>query len=311
LLPLWRGVQEAAQAKLAMGRVDPTVNVAADDGERLGGGFGALRDGASDLGGPRRRTALDSIAKDVNRHAAVVLEGAPEGLADLDMAGDGSEQQQQQQQQGRDTSSIAVALAAQQKAAAAKTAAAASAAVAGDGDSVSPERLREWQERAASALDDLTLDERHKQYTPLNITDPRSYFDSTAAAMADGPDGKQPTHHHHQQQQQQFTGAAAQSAASADAASALLAALDAIQPLALPNPPCDPDLASAVVLELSQDRDEELIREFGHVAAAALQLPPQDRTHGVQSLLLVSACRLGQEQGVREGRCMLGRRLCL
>jgi hypothetical protein len=143
---------------------------------------------------------------------------------------------------------------------------------------VSPERLAEWRQRAASALEDLTLDERDKQYAPLNIHDPRAYFDAAAGGGA-ADDGKQ------QQPQEQHKQPAGDGRSGGCAP--LLAALAAVQPLALPDPPCDPLEAAAVLLDLSQDQDEDLVREFGPVAAAALQLPPQDRTHGLQPLLLV------------------------
>lgn len=274
-------MQEAVRAKQAVSRVDPTVNLAADAGERFAGGFGSLRDGASDPAAAVRGAARDSIARDINRHAAVVLDGAPEALPDADGGGGGGGAHGEQQQQV-ETGRIAAALVAQQKAAAAKAAAA--PRQAGDG-SVSPERLQQWQERAASALEDLALDERDKQFAPLNIQDPRAYFD--AGAAAGGAEGKQ------QQAEPGATAASGTAAAAAEAGARgsgglLLAALAAIQPAALPDPPCDPDLASAVLLEVSQDQDEELVREFGPVAAAALRVPPHDRTQGLQELLLVS-----------------------
>ena len=232
-----------------------------------------------------RRAHLDTIARDINRHAAVVLQGAPEGLADMNGSGSAAADGPAAGKKGQDseTARIAQALAEQQKraaAAAAGSSAAASGSSGGGGgkdDSVSPERLAEWQERAASALEDLALDDREKHYAPLNIQDPRAYFDAAAAAGG-AADGK--------------PGAAKQgpAAAAAGPAAALGAALAAVQPLALPDPPCDPALASEVLLELSQDQDEALVAEFGPVAATALQFPLHDRTHGLPPVLLVRAC---------------------
>lgn len=269
----------------------------ASAGERLsggGGGFGSLRDAGSDPAAAMRRAHLDTIARDINRHAAVVLQGAPDGLPDLDggssTAADGSAPATKKGQDS-ETARIAQALAEQQKRAAA-AAAGSSAAASGSGgggkdDGVSPERLAEWQERAASALEDLTLDDREKHYAPLNIQDPRAYFDAAAAAggAADGKPGAA-------KQEPAAVGTAAAAAAAAGPAAALAAALAAVQPLALPDPPCDPALASEVLLELSQDQDEALVAEFGPVAATALQYPPHDRTHGLPTVLLVrgAAC---------------------
>jgi transcription initiation factor TFIIH subunit 1 len=288
-------LQEHLRAKQAMARADPTVNLAADAGDHFSSGFSSLRDGNSDPTAGRRRTALNSIAQDINRHAAVVLEGAPEGLADLGSGGGGGGQEQQQQQpQG--TAHIAAALATQQKTTAAARAARATAGGGdADPDSVSPERLQEWQQRAASALEDLTLDERDKSYAPLNIQDPRAYYDSSAAAAAEadaaaaagGGEGKK------------AAAGAAKGGAAGDAAGGLLPPLAAIQPLALPNPPCDPAMATAVLLELSQDQDAELVAKFGAVAASALRYPPQHRSRGLPPLLLVSP-----RGGLRAVACM-------
>lgn len=213
----------------------------------------------------------------------MVLQGTPEGLADLDGSSSAGEGPAAKKGQDNETARIAQALAEQQKQAAAAAGSSAAASGSGGGgkdDNVSPERLAEWQERAASALEDLTLDDREKQYAPLNIQDPRAYFDATAAAggAADGKPGAA----------KQDASAATAGLAAGGPAAALVAALAAVQPLALPDPPCDPAAASEVLLELSQGQDEALVAEFGPVAATALQYPPHDRTHGLPALLLVS-----------------------
>ena len=250
-------------------------------GERLsaGGGFGLLRDAGSDPAAAVRGAHLDTIARDINRHAAVVLQGAPEGLADLEGSASGSQQPPAKKGQDRETARIAQALAEQQKRAAAAAVVSGGAGGSGGGgqdDSVSPERLAEWQQRAASALEDLKLDDSEKHYTQLSIQDPRAYFDAAAAGgAADGKPGALKPE------------PAAAAAAGAAPGAALAAALAAVQPLALPDPPCDPGLASEVLLEISQDQDSALVAEFGPVAAAALQYPPHDRTHGLPPVLLV------------------------
>lgn len=284
-------LQERQRAKAELGRVDPTVNLAADAGERFAGaGFGSARNAARDPEAALRSSRLGGIARDVNRHAAVVLGGAPEALDRLGEGGGGG---------AADTARIAAALAEQQTAAAKAAAARAAKGKAPAGgagppgqeaEEVSPERLAEWRARAASALEDLRLDDRESAYLPLNIQDPRAYFDagSAAAAAAAGTDGKPVP--------QQANGAAeeAQKGMAAGRARGLLAALAAVQPAALPNPPCDPALAEQVLLELCQDQDASLVREFGPAAAAALQYPPHDRAHGLPSMLIVrllSGCR--------------------
>ncbi|KAL4434287.1 hypothetical protein ABPG75_000728 [Micractinium tetrahymenae] len=299
--------QERQRAKAEVGRVDPTVNLAADAGEHFAsGGFGSARDGTRDPAAALRSTHLGAIARDINRHAAVVLGGAPDAL---DRLREGSTGGAGGGAAAADTARIAAALAEQQTAAAKAAAARAAkgkapvggAAAAGQGEAeeVSPERLAEWQTRAASALDDLRLDDRESSYMPLNIQDPRAYFDAgtgaAAAAAATGADGKLAA-----KQADGSTAAAAAaipSAAGTAAAagagaladggtSALLAALAAVQPAALPNPPCDPGLAEQVLLELCQDQDASLVQEFGPVAAAALQYPPHDKAHGLLDMLI-------------------------
>ncbi len=287
-------LQERQRAKAEVGRVDPTVNLAADAGERFAsGGFGSARDAGRDPDAALRSTHLGSIARDINRHAAVVLGGAPEALDRLKESGGGGAA-------AADTGRIAAALAEQQtaaaKAAAARTAKgkapAGEAGAAGqEGEEVSPERLAEWQARAASALEDLRIDDREGSFLPLNIQDLRAYFDagSAATAAATGDAAKQAD-----------SGAAAPAAAPAAAAGGtqadgggitpLLAALAAVQGAALPNPPCDPQVAEQVLLELCQDHDASLVQEFGPVAAAALQYPPHDKAHGLPDMLIVSAC---------------------
>ncbi|PSC72434.1 putative RNA polymerase II transcription factor B subunit 1-1 [Micractinium conductrix] len=259
--------QERERAQAAMSRVDPTVNMAADAGEHFSAAaYGSLHDGTRDPQAALRASHVDSIARDINRHAAVVLRGAPEGLAGLEAAPSGADAGADNTPQHANTGKIAAALAAQQKAAA--KAAAAGGGSSGD-EALSADRMEEWQQRAASALDDLRLDDPESRYLPLNIQDPRAYFDAAAAAGMAGSG-------------EAGGGAGGRTAAAAD----LRRALAAVRPAALPSPPCDPQLAGAVLLELSQDQDASLVEEFGPVAASALQYPPQDRARGLPPVLL-------------------------
>ena len=262
-----------------MSRVDPTVNMAADAGEHFSAAaYGSLHDGTRDPQAALRASHVDSIARDINRHAAVVLRGAPEGLAGLEAAPSGADAGADNTPQHANTGKIAAALAAQQKAAA--KAAAAGGGSSGD-EALSADRMEEWQQRAASALDDLRLDDPESRYLPLNIQDPRAYFDAAAAAGMAGSG-------------EAGGGAGGRTAAAAD----LRRALAAVRPAALPSPPCDPQLAGAVLLELSQDQDASLVEEFGPVAASALQYPPQDRARGLPPVLLVGLGK-GWWEGMR------------
>ena len=288
-----RLTQEHERAKQAIGRVDPTVNLAADAGEHFAsGGWGTAcsDDGRDPASAAARRggSRHDSIARDLNRHAAVVLQGAPEGLADeLEAAGVGGGAEQQ-----ADTGRIATALASQQKAAAAAAAAAAEAAQpggagggsgvgngsGGDNGGVPAEVLEEWRQRAAPALEDLAPDDSWRQLVPLTIQDPRAYHDFDSSGSGGTPVAAEVT---------AVAGKAKAAAAPGGGGGGLLAALAAIQPLALPDPPVDPQLSSTVLVELGQEQDEALVAEFGPVAASALRFPPQDRARGLQPLLLV------------------------
>ena len=272
---------EAAAAKRRLAQVDPTVNLAADSGERFtqgAAGFGAGHDARVDPARLVQGLPLGSIARDVNRHAAAVLEGLPEGLAEASAAGGGAPGAKP------DAAAIAAQLAAALQARAVAAAAAVGAAGAGGsgpGAEVPPETRRLWQQRAAVGLDDLRLDDSSSRYDPLTIEDPRLYYDQGAKAEPKGEPGvgKESTAAAAAAGQKAAGGAGAALADGAEAAAgaaaeAVLQSLAGVDPWALPNPPCDPGLARAVLLELSQEEDEATVREFGPVAAAALASPP-------------------------------------
>ncbi|KAL3682676.1 hypothetical protein R1sor_000698 [Riccia sorocarpa] len=148
-------IQNEARKKIK--RVDPTLDIAADmaDDYTHLPGRGIYRDGnkeeAEYVGGKSR-----SIMNDINRHAAVVLEGRPlDGLSVT----------------GADTAAVAQALAIAQQA------------------QVDSEKPEELEVRRLERLRDMTLNDdlqgpQEAPHVPLTIQDPRKYFDSQAAAPA-------------------------------------------------------------------------------------------------------------------------------
>jgi hypothetical protein len=129
--------------------------------------------------------------------------------------------------------------------------------------------LEEWQARAASALEDLTL-ENKAEMVPLDIKDPRAYFGTAAAAggggIAAGENNK-------------F------SAAKTDGVDAKKKktrttengfSFTEIDAAALQNPPCPPDLALSALLEVGREENEDLICQFGPMAAVAMSKHPKD-----------------------------------
>ena len=261
--------QQAAAAKTRLKSVDPTVNLVAEFGERWSTGeFGVGQSvvngegkptmpasgavlGKSSTGGGG--SALESLARDLNRHSAQVLEGALEGLTEEGTAGD--------------TVSIAekVAAAVQNYAKVHKTT---------SESEVSKELLEEWQTRAASALEDLTLDNK-AEMVPLDVRDQRAYFGRGAAiaeraletiTMAPGDDKK---------------------GTEGVRSVGFEQSLSRIDATALPNPPCDPSMASAALMEVGGDEDDALVKRFGPVAAAAMSKHPKD---ALGSVMVVSCC---------------------
>jgi hypothetical protein len=262
--------QEAALAKARLRSVDPTVNLAAAsaDASPAASAAGQAAAGAEPGGGRRRR---DGIARDLNRHAAAVLEGAPEGLAGVD-PGEGG------------TAGIAARVAAAVAAAAQRRAAA--PAAGGGADDVSQETLEGWRRRAAAALEDLTLGDRPPA-VPLDIQDPRAYFSSTGGAPPPAWPGG--------------AGAAARAAA---------AAARGVDASALACPPCDPGLAGAALLGVLRDEDAAAVAEFGPVAAAALGTHPKDALGSVMVVSRACGCRVGRGFDVEAFGCAVCQRQC-
>lgn len=239
--------QETAQAKAKIKAVDPGVNIAADFGEQWGGGgFGSLHGGAegSRAQSSKPSTALDSIARELNRHAAQVLDGTPAGLE----GGEGSDEGT-----AAIAARVAAAVQAQSKAkggAAAKNQAEADAALA-----------KEWQARAVSGLEDLSL-HAAPDVVPLHIQDPRAYFGGSGADA-------QPAHG------LPDTDKSAEADGFVKNKAAVSDMLQRIHARALANPPCDTAAAAAALLEVGRDEDETLVAEFGEVASMAMGTAPE------------------------------------
>lgn len=257
--------QEAAANKSRMKSVDPTVNLVAEFGERWStGDFGvgqsaangeaapsmAANAAARASGKPSGASAVESLARDLNRHSAQVLEGALDGLPEEGATGD--------------TVAIAqkVAAAVQSHAKAHKT---------DTQKEVSKELLEEWQARAASALEDLTL-ENKTETVPLEVRDQRAYFGAVAGTA--GAINKT------------VSSTAGKKNASAEEFSQALGGVDAT---ALPNPPCDPNLAMIALMEVGRDADDVLVKQFGPLAAAAMGKHPKD---ALGSVMVVSTLEL-------------------
>lgn len=167
---------EASAAKAKIPSVDPSVNLVAEFGDRWTGGFGPLTHTGSEEGVTpsfqKELRPVDTIAHELNRHAAQVLAGAPEGLPG-DLPDDS------------DTASIA-----------ARVAAAITKRPIVKEHSMQDPSSAAYGGNLASGLEDLTLDES-PQVVPLNIRDPRSYFGATSESKAEGaaiePMAVQPT----------------------------------------------------------------------------------------------------------------------
>ncbi|GAQ84341.1 transcription initiation factor TFIIH subunit 1 [Klebsormidium nitens] len=148
--------------------VDPTLNMAADQADdyyQSTSGYGLLRDGGKEAGPSRESAKKRKIAHDINRHAAVVLDGRPAGEDIKDPAA----------------------------AAAAVNAARAAAQLAGSrAENGDPAREQRWHEKLQEATD---MPDLHPQpqapAVPLRIEDPRRYFDVStggpASTSAGGP----------------------------------------------------------------------------------------------------------------------------
>eukprot|EP00897_Mesotaenium_endlicherianum_P003253 jgi/Mesen1/2956/ME000176S01996 len=161
------GLEENTRRRIQ--RVDPTLDVATDDYDDLTstlGGHGVWRDGTDEgplagEGSKRKR----SVVAELNRHAAVVLEGR---FLDDDEG---------------DTKAVAEFMAARSLQAAQDDT---------GGDDAEASKARAERARQMTEIDDL---EKRKApaHIPLRIQDPRKYFDAQAAAAstAASADGQQ------------------------------------------------------------------------------------------------------------------------
>ncbi|BBN17383.1 transcription initiation factor TFIIH subunit 1 [Marchantia polymorpha subsp. ruderalis] len=148
-------IQSEARRKIR--KVDPSLDMAADVGDDYTHlpGHGIYRDGTKEDVEYNTGAKVRSIMNDINRHAAVVLEGRPlDGLS-------GAE----------DTATVAHALALAQQAQAVSE-------KAEDAEQKRLERLR-----SMTVNEDL-MGPQEAPHVPLCIQDPRKYFDSQAAGVA-------------------------------------------------------------------------------------------------------------------------------
>jgi hypothetical protein len=291
---------EAAAAAAAVRLVDPGLNLAAEAGERWSAAFGAGAARAGDDAGaagagpagggaPGGAYARDSIAHSLNRHAAHVLAGAPEGLA-LGAGGAGG---------GAPTSAEIAA-----RVAAAVAAAAPAPRARGAGPAEAPAAARAaWQAAAVEELEDLTLGDAGPGTVPLEVRrGQRALFGAGGGAAGGGGSkagGKRAAPAAAAAAADPLAAlraapaadaaaddplAALRAAPAADAAAddplaalrAAAAAAADIDPRALRRPPFAPAAAAAALLELGRGDGAALEAEFGPGAAAALSSSPAD-----------------------------------
>ncbi|CAN1176692.1 General transcription and DNA repair factor IIH subunit TFB1-1 [Linum perenne] len=139
-------------------RVDPTLDMEADLGDDYSHlpDHGIARDGVKEVPESESELYRRTLLQDLNRHAAVVLEGAPIG---------------KNEEQFKDTQTVAEAL---------KRSKQEHSTTSGDvGKSADQERLKRMKSQAMS-IDDLQTSNDH-HLAPLCIKDPRDYFDSQQA----------------------------------------------------------------------------------------------------------------------------------
>ncbi|KAF7039297.1 hypothetical protein CFC21_049321 [Triticum aestivum] len=142
----------AKEAKLKIKRVDPTLDMEADAGDDYIHlpDHGILRDGSRETADIDSELARRTLSQDLNRHAAVVLEGRSTDI------------------ESTDTKTVAEALARSKKEPPPSSAA----------DDASHERL--VKVARMTEIEDLQAP-RSLPYAPLCIKDPREYFDSQQA----------------------------------------------------------------------------------------------------------------------------------
>ncbi|CAI0396360.1 unnamed protein product [Linum tenue] len=146
----------ANETRRKIRRVDPTLDMEADQGDDYSHlpDHGILRDGSKEVPEPGNELYRRTLLQDLNRHAAVVLQGTP-----ID------------EEQLKDTQTVAEALerSKQERSTASK-----------DDDSMADqERLKGISQ--AMTIDDLRGSNDH-HLAPLWIKDPRDYFDSQQAS---------------------------------------------------------------------------------------------------------------------------------
>lgn len=234
---------EAARRKGKAKMVDPTVNLVADVSDRT---LGDMVRSAEIVGRDSDEQGGESLANEMNRHAALVLQGAPVGFGD-DFV----------DRKGRSESTTAIASRVAASIAAAQAAEAKLAKSIGTAMHADEETVQKWRERAVSSLEDLVLMDREdieirNGASAKDIRDPRLQFQKSLEAGV-GVLPKLPV---------------------TDTLEEVLSALQSIDPNHLPL--CDPDAAEGALLELGHNEDEALIEEFGPVAINALIQGPRE-----------------------------------
>lgn len=280
--------EEAASAKRKIGYIDPTVNLVAEFGEKwtsplFGGGLGSAHTGSEDGPGATgigiastnasaksAATALrveESIAHDINRHAAQVLDGT---LLDLGADRDDTSQP-------KDTASIAAEVATAIQLLHSRKAG------QPQGDS-SLLNLR----TTAAALEDLSLetdDERRLRsgMTIVQLPPPKP----PAELFGDG-----------ERLYSDKTGNIGMVGQGGPGKDVIVKVLNSVDAFALSDPFISLGKASSrdngsaaafeVLLEVGRDEDENLLAEFGTLASLALTQHPQG---ALGSVMIVSCTR--------------------
>ena len=273
--PFRRQIAEetAEKSRKLVRTVDPTVNLLAEYGDRYTESISGLYPMTSEKGdsyaGGVPITNLESIAHDINRHGAQVLEGPPEGIMITEKYSNGGGNtgayKAKEHDAGGPKDSISIA---------ARVAESLNKAQTKRGEHSKNGKTEEqqtlyrnecskiWKDRATSGLEDLTLEEK-PNYEPLRISDPRSYFASKSMAL--GGNGATPLDQMNEEK----------------LISNILVSLRMVNVESLRIPPCNPAHAMEATLDAFKEDDFGLTEEFGPSASTALLKDPRKELTGV------------------------------
>ena len=302
--------EAASKARALVKNVDPTVDLTAEIADRYSERIRGIdvphEERLTDIGRSRDDIdesllaeettigTLESLAHEVNRHAAQVLEGAPEGLMMTEGSGPSESSGLSAADRTRlpsDTPSLpkdSVSIAARVAASLNKRDSAQrevkkgidvlSASMPRAGGQGSNQGLADvWKDRARSGLEDLTLEEI-PTYEPLEIADPRSYF---------VPDGGLASNQRTAAQGGITTTASVEIGGGEGVIVDVLKSLEEVDVTALCVPPCDASLAMKALVDLCEEDDMELVAEFGPSAGIALRKDPKRELTGVMLVCCV------------------------